>query len=365
MARIFLSVAGEGRGHATRARTLLDHLSREHELMVFAPGLAHELLKPLEQTHGIPVVRIDGLLNHYDSKGRWEYLPSLLEWVRFAKNSPQQIARLQEILYRELPDLVLTDFEPLLPRAAERCNIPYLSIDHQHYMAAGDLSCLPTRLRLYGYGMSLGVRNVYRSQLATIISSFFEVPLQPSASPLHQVGVFLRHSVVEAQTTNLGHLVVYIRRRTPPHVLDALKTTDRPVLVYGLGPRPTERNLQFRASDEASFVRDLASSHALFCTAGNQIVGEALYLGKPLLVFPEANNHEQEINAHFVEQMRLGWVTDIASIRAELLRDFLERGGDRVLPPARRHRLNGAPHTVELIRHYLEADAATAVAAEE
>lgn len=333
--------------------------------MVFTPGLAHELLEPLARTRAIPVVRIEGLLNHYDAEGRWDYLASFREWVRFARSSPRQIARLQEILQREQPDLVLTDFEPLLPRAAERSNIPYLSIDHQHYMAVGDLSCLPPRLRWYGYGMSLGVRNVYRSQLATIISSFFEIPLQPSRAPLHQVGVFLRQSVVEARTTNQGHLLVYIRRCMPAHVLEALKALELPVIVYGLGARSSEGQVQFRASDEGSFVSDLASSRALLCTAGNQIVGEALYLGKPLLVFPEANNHEQEINAYFVERLGLGWVADIASIEVELLRGFLERGAERTLPPQRRQRLNGAPRTIELIHHYLGGEAVASVAAEE
>ena len=46
MGRLFLSIAGEGRGHATRAATIIDALKERHEIVLFAPGDALELLRP-------------------------------------------------------------------------------------------------------------------------------------------------------------------------------------------------------------------------------------------------------------------------------------------------------------------------------
>ena len=51
---------------------------------------------------------------------------------------------------------------------------------------------------------------------------------------------------------------------------------------------------------------------AVVSTAGNQLVGEALYLGKPVLVMPERVNFEQAINAHYLEQSGAGWVEGAA-----------------------------------------------------
>ena len=45
MAKIFYSMAGEGRGHAVRVMTLVEHLRQQHELVLFAPGDAHEFLE--------------------------------------------------------------------------------------------------------------------------------------------------------------------------------------------------------------------------------------------------------------------------------------------------------------------------------
>lgn len=250
MARIFLSLSGEGRGHATRARALVDHLHRKHELKVFAPGLAYDLLNPLQRTRGIHVEPIAGLLNRYDRDGRLTYLRCAKDWLRYTASSPSYINRLAQLMRAERPDLVITDFEPLLPRAAERCGIPYMSIDHQHYMVDGDLSKLPTRLRLNALWMSMAGRSFYRRQVSTIISSFFRVPVRSDRENVHQVGVFLRPAVLSARASNAGHLLVYLRRAIPARVLDAFRALRCPVIIYGLGVRPPIGNLCFRASDE-------------------------------------------------------------------------------------------------------------------
>jgi len=44
MAKIFVSLAGEGRGHATRVRALVERLRGPHEVVLFASHVAHQLL---------------------------------------------------------------------------------------------------------------------------------------------------------------------------------------------------------------------------------------------------------------------------------------------------------------------------------
>lgn len=40
--RILYGVAGEGMGHATRSRVVIDHLTRHHEVEVVVSGRAHD-----------------------------------------------------------------------------------------------------------------------------------------------------------------------------------------------------------------------------------------------------------------------------------------------------------------------------------
>lgn len=82
--------------------------------------------------------------------------------------------------------------------------------------------------------------------------------------------------------------------------------TRREVRMYGLGAQPRRGNLVFRDIDEHRFLEDLATCDAMISTAGNQLVGEALYLAKPVLVLPEARNFEQYINAHFLARSGAG-----------------------------------------------------------
>jgi len=80
---------------------------------------------------------------------------------------------------------------------------------------------------------------------------------------------------------------------TPFSAVEALAECGMPVKVYGLGHREHFGNVSFHAIDERRFVEDLAACRAVVAAAGNQLIGEALHLGKPLLVLPERAHAEQ------------------------------------------------------------------------
>lgn len=98
-----------------------------------------------------------------------------------------------------------------------------------------------------------------------------------------------------------------------------------PVHVFGQGELPDEADLHFHKIDNATFLDHLARGCALVCTAGNQLVGEALHLGKPVLALPEPSNHEQEINGHFVAAMGVGECRSLARLRSRHIAEFLSR----------------------------------------
>ncbi|MFO7179011.1 MAG: glycosyltransferase family protein, partial [Pseudomonadota bacterium] len=324
MARVFISMAGEGRGHASRVLALLPELAARHDVALFAPGDAYALLEPVARRMNVSIDRIPGLSNRYAADGRLDYRRTFASGARFAVHLPCLIGQLADRVRADRPDLVITDFEPALPRAAERCDVPYVSVNHQHFMVVSDLSSLPSRLRWHATWMGAGIRFMYRHQVATIVSSFFHLPLKPRYRDVDQVGVLLRPPILERTPRAGEHVLVYSRRPPPATLMTALHSARRPMLVYGADEAACHGFLEHRKLDDETFADDLASARALICTAGNQIVGEALYLGKPVLALPEPNNFEQDINGYFVERLRAGRSVPLDHCDAHTIRSFLE-----------------------------------------
>ena len=178
MAKIFYAVSGEGRGHATRARALVEDLKQDHEVTLFAPGFAYDLLAPFYRESEVQVRAIPGLRFFYSADRKLDYFRTGVGNLEYIRNFRQLIGRLTKQMEREQPDLVITDFEPSLPRAAKRCGIPFISLDHQHFLLTADLSSLPFSLRAHAAFMAQIVRIYYSGQQHTLVSSFYFPPVK-------------------------------------------------------------------------------------------------------------------------------------------------------------------------------------------
>lgn len=358
MARIYYGLAGEGRGHATRACTLVDALRGEHEIVLFAPGHAHRLLAPRYAGSDVRVVEIEGPTFGYDDRGRVDKLRTTLGALRYVRRLSALVGGVEQHMRRARPDLCITDFDPLVPRAAERLGIPYLSVDHQHFLAVNRLDGLPRRLRAWAWFMGRIVRLYYRRQVRAVVSSFYFPPIRPAwRDRAVQTGVLLRPELRAARPEHGDHVCVYLRRFAPPNVLESLRSLDRPVHVYGVGAGPPDRNLTFREVDALRFAEDLATATALVSTAGNQLLGEALWLGKPCFVFPEPGNQEQEINAHYLGASGAGDWRRLRDVTPPALRAFVD-AVETFRARIDRSRLDGNAATLDTVREVLRSGAA-------
>lgn len=88
----------------------------------------------------------------------WRRLPALLE-------------RVTRVFEDFGADLVTTDFEPVLTRAARRLGVPVVSVDHQHFLLAYDLRELPRGLRWHATAMGLVLRLYVRGAADTVVSA--------------------------------------------------------------------------------------------------------------------------------------------------------------------------------------------------
>lgn len=259
------------------------------------------------------------------------------------------------LLEADRVDLALVDFEPLLPRAARLAGIPVMAIDHQQFLTACDLSTLPLPLRTGAGTLAHFVRAFYDGPLPSVISSFFFPPLKKHAQDVVQAGVLLRREFEQLTPETGGHLVAYLRRHPPQEVLSALLFCGHPVRVYGAAEVGTWANLSFRPVSAAGFAEDLATSIGLVSTAGNQVIGEALSLKKPVLAYPEPGNLEQRINAHFIDALRVGWTVPARKLTAELVQRFIQAAPElsaRIDP----RRMDGGVTTLRAVESELSGE---------
>lgn len=358
MATICFSMSGEGRGHATRVRALVERLRTEgHRLVLFAPGDAFDLLAPAYRGTPVRVVRIPGLRFAYAPDGHLDSIGTGLGAVRYAMRLPRLVSRLERYLHRLRPDLAVVDFEPALPRAARRAGVPYIAVNHQHFLVADRLTILPPGMRARAWLMGRVVRLYHRHEREVVISQFYFPPVKRRwRNRVTHAGVLLRPEIEAAQPTDEGFLLVYLKKFATSATLAALRGCGVPVRVYGLGERPAEGAVEFRAVSTDGFARDLAACTALLCTSGNQLVGEALYLGKPVFALPEPNNDEQMMNCLYLADSGAGRWADMNRVTADDVRTFLGNL-DKYRSRIDRRRMNGTPVAMEAIRRHLERPA--------
>ena len=358
MARIFYSMAGEGRGHATRVRTLVEHLKSEHELHLYAPGDAYDFLQrfygPDSPDPAVRLVRIPGLRFKYTG-GKLNLFGSISRGLRYAVwGLPRLVRAFRRRIQADRPDLILTDFEPALPRAALRERVPFLSVDHQQVLVACDLSALSMELRWYAWWMGWAIRWHYAGHSRGMMTAFYQPAVIPGFEQLQLVGPIIRPEVTSITPADEGFLLSYLRKTTPARVVESLARSPYPVRIYGLGELPPVGPLTFHPIHEQTFVEDLAACRAVISAAGNQLLGEALFLGKPVLAIPEEIHHEQRINAHFLRAMGAGDWTTLERFDDDVFTRFLGRLDEFRTATARLGSLhNGTPAALQVIRDEL------------
>lgn len=326
LARLFYSMCGHGRGHATRAQAIIEALRGRHTLRLYCPGDAYDFLEPKYRDTSIRIVRLPLCLRMVYRRNRVSAARTAWHAMREFRGLRRTIAWLEAEIVEHRPDLALVDLEPALPRAAWRCGVPYLTVDNQHRFVVERLTGLSPKLYLCSLLTGLFTRWTAPSPAAVILPTFgnFEIR-ERYRGRTHRVGPLLRESVLSAPTGDDGFLLAYLRDTLPDSVLGALSQSPLPIRAFGLGRRPDRGSLRFEDSGEEEFVRALARCRAVVATAGHQVMSEALYLRKPVFLLPEPGHFEQRMNAHWASLTGIGTWCDPREFSASLLAGFLAR----------------------------------------
>ncbi len=347
--RIAYGVFGYGRGHATRTAAVLPDLMRRHDVQLYAGADAYDQLSPQYR-----VVRIPTMGYGYGKDGR------LTTWHTFRKNGwhifdmlfrGPEFQQVRDAILDFRPDVIISDAEPWTHRVARHLRIPRIGFDHFGVM----VYCKPK----IPFGDRIKSRRdvfVYRTLMGRperiIVSSFYHAP--PRWDRVRVIGPLLRDEILNATPTAGEHLLVYFNKgqyQFQPHIERALREINVPVLIYGTERRGVDGHLHFKPPSNVPFVEDMASCRAIISTAGNQLVGEAVHLGKPMLVMPE-DCVEQRLNGTQLAAMGLGMKIAHADLSVDRLREFLDN--EQVYQAnIRQRRRDGRREAVEAIEQFL------------
>jgi len=321
-ALIWYGVQGEGRGHATRSRIVIDALRAEGcAVRVFTGGDALDLFSGERDLEEIPLLRF-----HFGAGGGLDHMATVARNLRplhgILRRSSAAHVNLRRLASRARPDLVVSDFEPLLGRFAARSGIPWISVDHQHVLT-------DTILPKLGRGLDLELLLLARftewlvPAPVRVVSSFHHFPPRPG-SRARPVGCFLRRGFAHRPVRDDGHACAYLKEPGMlPSVLRAMAGVPETVFhLWCAGTAPVPENVRLEKPSPETFLEDLATCSWLLSTAGNQLLGEALALGKPVLAIPVPGQTEQALNAAALEASGCGRSTALRSLCPDLIRTF-------------------------------------------
>ncbi len=320
--KILYGVVGEGMGHATRSRVLLDHLTKKHDVHIVVSGRARDYLaKQFENVHNIWgfTIQYEG-----NSVKKWQ---TVLQNLKGAVTGwPQNVKKYFELVETFSPDVVISDFESFSYLFAKNHFIPVISVDNMQIINR----CTHEPSMLAGYEESFEMtKGIVKAKLPGafhyLITTFFYPPVRKERTTL--APSILRPQILEAKSQPGDHLLVYQTSTTNTALLEGLKKSGLDCRIYGmrreLKEDQREGNLLFRPFSEAGFIDDLRTARAVVAGGGFTLMSEAVYLHKPLLSLPVGGQFEQVLNALWLE--KLGYGMHAKVLDEKTLGEFLER----------------------------------------
>jgi uncharacterized protein (TIGR00661 family) len=316
MARIVYGVSGEGSGHSSRARVVLEHLTESgHAVKVVTYGRGVRHLAPdfdLFETIGLHIASVNN---------RVSPLKTLLTNLQKLPDGHRTLNALREDTFKAFaPEVVITDFEPMCAYLAYHYDLPLITIDNQHRLRYMHYD-YPPRLKNDRNLTVAVIRAMVPKPDVSLITTFFFDKLKNQRAFLFPP--LIRKEVRALKSTNEGHILVYLTSGFEQFV-EMLKQMPRErFVIYGHGTKGTQGNLTFKEPSTDGFLQDLAACKAVMATAGFTLITESLHLKKPYLALPMSGQFEQAVNAIFLEQLKCGVNLEQPSLSG--IGDFLYR----------------------------------------
>jgi uncharacterized protein (TIGR00661 family) len=247
------------------------------------------------------------------------------------------------------PEVVISDFETFAYLYAKQHELPVFSVDNMQIINRCELEVeIPPELR-QSYEIA---KTVVKAKLPRsshyFITTFFFPPVNKERTSLYPP--ILRDAILNARPTAGAHILVYQTSDTNRDLIDVLRSLPGEFRVYGYRRNEQLGNVTLKDFAEQGFVDDLASARAVVAGGGFSLMGEAVYLGKPMYAVPLEGQFEQTLNALYLQ--KLGYGEYHTEVTAPDLARFLERTGEYATN-LRAHKQDGNRAILDALDHHL------------
>jgi uncharacterized protein (TIGR00661 family) len=317
--KILYGVPGEGMGHATRSRVVIEYLlSKGHDVRAVSSSRAYKFLSGI---FGDRIIEIDGFHLAYNN-ARVSKLKTLTSTLKTGpKNLLNNFKKYEMIKDSFTPDLVISDFESFTFLFAKFNKIPFISIDNMQVINRCKLEiAIPadekTNYRIANNIIQVKVPGAFQY----LITTFFYPPVLKNPSML--VPPIVRKEIENAEVSKGSHIIVYQTSTSQTNLIKTLQELKNETFyVYGFNKNEDHGNVKLKAFSEAGFIADLASSKAVMANGGFSFLSEAVYMHKPVCSVPIQNQFEQFVNASYID--KLGYGRHFDEFNADYLKAFL------------------------------------------
>ena len=318
MVKIIYAIAGEGLGHATRSLVLIGKLSKKHTIKIVCGGKAYEFLSkyPKSQSFLKNIVKIESLRLKFKENEILNIKTVLYNLARTHRHV-QSIRKINELVKKFKPDVIITDFESWTARVGKYKKIPVISIDNEHIIRNTEVkNCSHWIKKMLSH---VFVRFIVPKADHYFITSFF----YPKFKKKYKKNTTFLPLIVRDEIKQLmpkykqlrpkhkklrykkDLVLVYNSPQVNHRLIEILRSIDKKFVVYDINVNKKQGNIEFKTHKNKEFFKDLAECEAIITTAGLSLISEAIYLKKPLYVYP-VSHFEQIMNAHYLEEVGYG-----------------------------------------------------------
>lgn len=291
---IAISFCGEGLGHASRMSAIANELKKQHSLTFWCPTIVEPFFKHNYNQPKIYSVPLLPLIKKNNKIQVFKTIKTNYKNLLFNKKLINDLAK--KLIDLEI-DLVISDYEPFLVKAAKKAAIPLLLFNHPGIITKF------SRLNI-SYLLSRITANFmmpFHKKSELIISSFY----------YGDVGAIIRNEIKKAKVKKEDFILVYLKTSLKDKLLPILDNFK-------------EYNFKYFPDNKEDFISSLVSCKAVIAPAGHQLISECLYLKKPILVIPEKGQYEQILNSEMLIKTGLGAVINEKSISQSIVKFLLK-----------------------------------------
>lgn len=318
--RILYGVAGDGMGHATRSRVVVQELVQEHDVRLVASSRAYSYLAG----HFPAAHDVWDLTSADEETEDWE--SAVRDLTATVSRWPATVRELYRLAEEFRPEIVVTDCESFVTLFALRHALPLISIDHIHAIDRcrhdpGLLRGHESDLWLNRQMVGTKVPNAAHYVISTF---FFPLLLEPRTTLVPPI---LRPEILTAKPERGDHLVAYLPDPGHASMISTLSRSGIPCRVYGtradLDEDLIEGSVTYRPFSETGFIEDMRTARGVVGGGNFTLLSEAVYLGKPTLASPSGNHFGHLLNALYLDRLDYGLYAQNPS--EAVLTTFLER----------------------------------------